>query len=60
MLGSIVIERLDKMIFGIRISFERTILIPEEQFLNSLVNTYRKCDVSTDEGTWYPYIPVNF
>lgn len=53
----IAIEPLvDKMILGIRISFERTILVAEEQFLlNSLVNTYGKCDVSTDAGTWYPY-----
>ena len=55
----IAIELLDKMILGIRISFARTILVAE-QFLNSLVNTYGKCDVSTDGGTWYPYMPVNF
>jgi putative transposase len=42
------------MILGIRISFERTILVAE-QFLNLLVNTYGKCDVSKDGRTWYPY-----
>jgi hypothetical protein len=44
----------------VRISFERTILVAE-QFFNSLVNTYGKCDVSTDGGgTWYIHMLVNF
>jgi transposase-like protein len=44
----ITIELLDKLILGIRISFERTILVAE-QFLNSLVNTYGKCNVQQME-----------
>jgi transposase-like protein len=57
----IAIEQLDEMILRIQISFERTILVAE-QFLNSLANTYGKCDVSTDgEGTWYiHHMLVNF
>ena len=56
----ITIELLDKLILGIRISFERTILVAE-QFLNSLVNTYGKCDVSTDGGgIWHIHMFVNF
>jgi putative transposase len=51
-LGSI--DSTDKTILGgIRISFERTILVAE-RFLKDLVKRYGKRPVSTDGGTWYP------
>src|SRR3954464_8545767 len=49
----IAIEPIDKIILGIRISFERTMLVAEG-FLQELVRKYGKHPVSTDGGTWYP------
>lgn len=49
----IAIELKDKTILGIRISYERSMLIAE-QFMRSLVRKYGKHPVSTDGGTWYP------
>jgi putative transposase len=49
----IAIDSIDKIILGIRISFERTILIAE-RFIKNLVKRYGKHPVSTDGGTWYP------
>ena len=49
----IAIELKDKTILGIRISYERSMLIAE-QFIQSLVRKYGKHPVSTDGGTWYP------
>jgi putative transposase len=49
----IAIELKDKTILGIRISYERSMLIAE-QFIQSLVRKYGKHSVSTDGGTWYP------
>jgi len=49
----VAIEPLDKVILGIRISLERSMLIAEH-FLRSLVRKYGKHPVSTDGGeTWY-------
>jgi transposase-like protein len=49
------IEPRDKMILGIRISIERSMLVAEEQFIQSLIIKYcGKHNVSTtDGGTWY-------
>jgi putative transposase len=49
----IAIELKDKTILGIRISYERSMLIAE-QFIQSLVRKYGKHPVSTDGSTWYP------
>ena len=49
----LAIEPLDKVILGIRISLERSMLIAEH-FLRSLVRKYGKHPVSTDGVTWYP------
>ena len=49
----IAIDSIDKIILGIRISIERTMLIAE-RFLKDLVKRYGKHAVSTDGGTWYP------
>ena len=49
----IAIEPIDRIILGIRISFERTMLVAE-RFLQELVRKYRKHPVSTDGGAWYP------
>jgi len=49
----IAIELKDKTILGIRISYERSMLIAE-QFMRSLVRKYGKHPASTDGGTWYP------
>jgi putative transposase len=49
----IAIEPTDKLILGIKISFERSILVAE-RFLQELVRRYGKHPVSTDSGTWYP------
>jgi putative transposase len=49
----IAIEPSDKMILGIQISAEKTMLIAE-QFLQNLIRKYGKHRVSTDGGTWYP------
>ena len=43
----IAIEPIDKLILGIRISFERSILVAE-RFLQELVRRYGKHPVSTD------------
>ena len=51
----VAIEHLSKLFLGIRISFERTMLIVE-QFLKNLVKRYGKRPVSTDGGTWYPQL----
>ena len=48
----IAIEPSDKMILGIRISVERSILVAEH-FIRSLVKRYGKRPVCTDGGTWY-------
>ena len=45
----IAIEPLDRRILGIRISFERTMLVAE-RFLQELVRKYGKHPVSTDGG----------
>ena len=45
----VAIEPLDKVILGIRISLERSMLIAEH-FLRSLVRKYGKHPVSTDGG----------
>jgi putative transposase len=31
-----------------------------EKFLHSLVKDYGKHQISTDGGTWYPYVFVNY
>ena len=49
----VAIEPKEKMILGIRISIERSMLITE-QFMQSLIKKYVKHNVSTDGGTWYP------
>ena len=50
----IAVEPTDKIILGIRISIERTMLVAE-QFIQSLVRRYGKQKISTDGGgTWYP------
>ena len=49
----VAIEPRDKMILGIRISIERSMLVAE-QFIQSLIRKYGgKHNVSTDGGTWY-------
>jgi putative transposase len=49
----IAIDSINKLILGIHISFERTILVAE-RFLNSLIKDYGKHSLSThDGGTWY-------
>ena len=45
----IAVEPTDKIILGIRISIERTILVAE-QFIQSLVRRYGKQKISTDGG----------
>jgi hypothetical protein len=58
---AIAIELTDNLILGIKISFERSILIVvlivAELFLQELVKRgYGKHPASTDDGrTWYPY-----
>ncbi len=49
----ITIDELTKVILGIRIYFERIMLVAE-QFLKGLVKRYGKYKVSTDGSTWYP------
>jgi putative transposase len=49
----VAIGPVNKVILGIRVSFERNILTAE-QFLKSLVKEYGKHPLSTDGGTWYP------
>ena len=56
----VAIEPLAKVILGIRISFERTMLVAE-RFLKALVIEYGKHPLSTDGGgTWYPHKLVDF
>ena len=51
----VAIEPLAKVILGISISFERTMLLVAERFLKALVIEYGKHPLSTDGGgTWYP------
>ena len=47
----VAIEPIDKIILGIRISVERSMLIAE-RFIHELSTTYGKQSVSTD-GWWY-------
>jgi putative transposase len=49
----VAIEPRDKMILGIRISIERSMLVAE-QFMQSLIRKYGRHNISTDGGTWYP------
>ena len=51
----VAIEPLAKVILGIRISFERTMLVAE-RFLKALIIEYGKHPLSIDMvgGTWYP------
>jgi putative transposase len=49
----VAIEPLNKVILGIRITFERNMLTAE-QFLKRLIKKYGKHPLSTDGGTWYP------
>ena len=50
----IAIEPIDKIILGIRISFERTMLVVERFLQQELIRKYEKHPVSTDgSGTWY-------
>ena len=50
----VAIEPKNKMILGIRISIERSMLVAE-QFIQSLIRKYGKHNISTDGGgTWYP------
>ena len=49
----VVIEPIDKIVLGIRISIERSILVAE-QFIQKLAIEYGKHPVYTDGGTWYP------
>jgi len=49
----VAIEPRNKMILGIRISIERSILVAE-QFIQSLIRKYGRHNISTDGGTWYP------
>jgi putative transposase len=49
----VAIEPRNKMILGIRISIERSILVAE-QFIQSLIRKYGRHNISTDGVTWYP------
>jgi putative transposase len=51
----VAIEPRDKMILGIRISIERSMLVAE-QFIKSLIRKYGKHNISTYGGTWYPQV----
>ena len=42
----------DMIVLGIRISFERTMLVAE-RFIQKLATEYGKHPVRTDDGTWY-------
>ena len=50
----VAIEPIDKIILGILISVERSMLIAERFIHDELSTTYGKQSVSTDGGTWYP------
>ncbi len=47
------IEPLAKVILGIRISFETTILVVAERFRKDSVRKYGRHPLSTDDRTWY-------
>jgi putative transposase len=47
------IEPIDRIVLGIRVSVERSMLVAE-RFIHELPTTYGKQSVSTDGGTWYP------
>jgi putative transposase len=50
----VVIEAIDRIVLGIRISVERSMLVAE-RFIHELSTKYSKQSVSTDDdGTWYP------
>ena len=49
----IAIEPIDKIVVGISISIERSILVAE-QFTQKLCREYGKHSVYTDGSTWYP------
>ena len=49
----VAIEPIDMIVLGIRISFERTMLVAE-RFIQKLATEYGKHPVRTDGGTWYP------
>lgn len=49
----VAIEPRNKLILGIRMSMERSMLVAE-QFIQSLTRKYRKHNLSTGGGTWYP------
>jgi len=55
MYGLLSIEPVNKVIVvGIRISFERNMMLVAEQFLKGLIKKYGKLHLlSTDGGTWY-------
>ena len=46
----VAIEPMNKMILGIRLSIERSMLVAE-QFIKSLIRRYGKHNISTDGGT---------
>ncbi|MFL6316092.1 MAG: hypothetical protein ACJ73C_05045 [Nitrososphaeraceae archaeon] len=50
----VAIEPMNKMILGIRLSIERSMLVAE-QFIKSLIRRYGKHNISTDGGIWYPH-----
>ena len=45
----VAIEPMNKMILGIRLSIERSMLVAE-QFIKSLIRRYGKHNISTDGG----------
>jgi putative transposase len=49
----VAIEPIDRIVLGIRISVERSMLVAE-RFIHELSTKYGKQSVSTDGGTWYP------
>jgi putative transposase len=50
----VAIEPIDRIILGIRISVERSMLVAERFIHDELSTKYGKQSVSTDGGTWYP------
>ncbi len=51
----IAIEPVNKLILDIYLSAERNMFVAEK-FLHSLIKEYGKHQISTDGGTWYPYV----
>ncbi len=51
----IVIEPIDKEIFSFHISKEQNMFVAE-RVLSEVVEMYRKHQVSSDGGTWYPQV----